>query len=129
MIARPHPLLALVVAAACNRDAAPPTATGSTMTTSSADRLVLVVDTTQPIEIGYGFQWRTAIRKVIQGALPDAEVWMSVHGADVYEGHFQCCAAEQGIEVTLRRIPQRGAALSGFVAKDGTTWEIESVKR
>jgi len=61
--------------------------------------------------------------------LPDTEVWISVHGGGTYGGHFQCCAPEQGVEVALRRIPTRPAALAGFVAKDGTIWEIVDVKR
>jgi hypothetical protein len=44
-------------------------------------------------------------------------------------GHFQCCDPEQGVQVTLKRIAARPAALSGFVAKDGAIWEIVDVKR
>ena len=99
------------------------------MITSPSDHLVLVVDTDRPIPIGYGYKWHATVKRVIKGTLPDAEVWLSVHGADVYGGHFQCCAPEQGVEVTLRRIAKRPAALGGFVAKDGTIWEIVDVKR
>jgi hypothetical protein len=118
-------LYACVIATiACNRDS-----TGSTMSNSPSDRLVLVVDTDRPIEMGYGYEWHATIKRVVEGTLPDTEVWISVHGADVYGGHFQCCAPEQGVEVALRRIPKRPTALVGFAAKDGTIWEIVDVKR
>lgn len=99
------------------------------MTNSPSERLVLVVDTDRAIEMGYGFEWHATVKRVVEGTLPDTEIWISVHGADVYGGHFQCCAPEQGVEVALRRISKRPAALAGFVAKDGIIWEIVDVKR
>lgn len=99
------------------------------MSNTASDRLVVVVDTDRALEMGYGFEWHATVKRVVEGKLADPEMWISVHGADVYGGHFQCCAPEQGVEVTLRRIAKRPAALAGFVAKDGAIWEIVDVKR
>lgn len=118
-------LLICLTAAACNRDAQGP----APMTNAPSDRLVVVVDTDRSIEMGYGYRWHATVKQVVEGKLADAELWLEVHGADVYNGHFQCCDPEQNVQVVLQRIAARPAALAGFVAKDGTVWEIVDVKK
>ena len=115
-------VLALIVSAAlgCGTDRAPRTAPPM----SNPDSLTLVVDVSAPIPIGYGNAWHAEVRKVVAGALADPHVLLSA-----FETELPCCGPHPQVEVTLRRVPNRPAALAGFVAADGTIWEMVSVKR
>lgn len=94
---------------------------------ASADTLTLVVDTSRPIPIGYGNRWHADVRQIVRGQLAEDAIWISAYRADVYDGHLK--RAEQGLEITFRRIAARPPALSGFVAADGTIWEIVAVTK
>ena len=130
-------LLALLPFTACNRDHTQPRAQ-STMPTSSNSRdaavpqveLELELDTTYKLTMGWGLVWEGKIRRVVYGQLPDATIALSTYDDPVaYEGHLTCCAPETGLIVRFTRLPEHPATLSGFVAKDGTIWEIVDVKR
>lgn len=43
---------------------------------------------------------------------------------DYYGGHFTGMKVE-GLRLTLRKVEERPAALSGFVAEDGTVWKLD----
>jgi hypothetical protein len=49
--------------------------------------------------VAYGYAWHAMLKRVVEGTMPDTEVWISMHGADVYGGHLQCYAPEQGVEL------------------------------
>jgi len=89
--------------------------------------LHLIIDTVGGDAIGYGYAWPSKVQRVVAGTLPDDAIMLHTHDADRYRGHFKCCAGERGVGLSFRRIPDMPAALQGFVARDGTIWEIVDV--
>jgi hypothetical protein len=96
----------------------------------STPELQIVVDAEYLMGMGYGHVWKARVREVKAGTLADPEVSLSTFpngdGAR-YGGRFKGLGTEQGVTLSLRRIAKRPAALVGFVAKDGTIWEVVEV--
>ena len=97
------------------------------MTVPRPTELRLIIDTAGGDAIGYGYAWPAKVQQVIDGALPDDAIMLHTHDADRYRGHFKCCSGERGVQLSFRRIGDIPAALQGFVARDGTIWEIVDV--
>ena len=125
-------LLVAALVIACNGDRStsrPPTPMPTPTSNSNWPKaeLELELDVTHKLTMGYGHVWEATVRRVIKGQLPDRVFALSTSGSDIYGGHFQCCGAERGVIVQFARIPERPAALTGFVAEDGTVWTIVDV--
>jgi hypothetical protein len=121
-----------LIAAACgrvdhNRGPAPGGKEESSMTAPASPELHLIIDTAGGDAIGYGYAWASKVQRVVAGTLPDDAILLHTHDADRYRGHFKCCGPERGVGLSFRRIHDMPAALQGFVARDGTIWEIVDV--
>lgn len=98
-------------------------------TAPPAAELRLVLDTTAGDAHGYGYAWPSRVREVLVGTLSEDAILLNTYDSDPrYRGHFACCAPEVGLELGFRRRPDLPAALEGFIAKDGTIWELVDVK-
>jgi hypothetical protein len=97
----------------------------------SSAELEIVIDARYVRGMGYGYVWRATVKQVVAGTLADGEIElrtrMDPSGA-FYGGRFSKLVDQDGVTLALRRIASRPAALVGFVAKDGTIWEVVSVK-
>ena len=93
--------------------------------------LEIVVDANHAMAMGYGHAWKATVREVVTGELADPQLnllTLANASGTFYHGRFQKLDEQHGVKLTFRRIPQRPAALAGFVAKDGTIWEIVDVQ-
>ena len=93
--------------------------------------LEIVVDAKHAMAMGYGHGWKATVREVVAGELADQEIVLRTvvnREGTRYGGHFKTVDDERGVTLTLRRIPERPAALVGFVAADGTIWELVSAR-
>jgi hypothetical protein len=89
--------------------------------------LEIVVDATFVADVGYGLVWKATVRQVGAGALADQTLHLTTFGdpdGAQYHGHFRETTEQRGVKLTLHRVAKRPAALAGFVAADGTIWEI-----
>ncbi len=96
------------------------------------DALTLVLDLEISIPLGYGNTWACEVRDVVSGELADEVI--SLHTSafvpdEIYNGYFQHYSPGRyrALEITFRRLDERPGELSGFVADDGTVWEITGV--
>lgn len=95
--------------------------------TMSTPELEITIDATHVGDIGYGRVWNATVRAVGAGALPDQTIKLTTFAnakGDFYHGHFRLPDEQRGVKLTFRKIPKRPAALAGFIAKDGTIWEL-----
>lgn len=94
-----------------------------------AEQLQIVVDASYIIGMGYGHIWKATVREVLAGTLPDREIKLSLldnSSGTLYGGQFRSGKVD-GARLTLRKIEERPAALVGFVAADGTIWQLADV--
>jgi hypothetical protein len=101
---------------------------GSNMSTAE---LEIVIDAQHVRGMGYGHVWKATVTRVVAGELVDQEIELRTRmdpGGSFYGGRFKDLDPQKGVTLTLRRIPSRPVALVGFVAKDGTIWEIVSAR-
>ncbi len=121
---------ALALGAACASDNG--NGNGNTKVSDmTKPELEIVVDAKHAMAMGYGHAWKAAVREVVSGALADKEISLRTavnREGTRYGGHFKAVEDQPGVRLTLKRIPARPAALVGFVAADGTIWEIVDVK-
>lgn len=93
--------------------------------------LQIVVDTTYAMTTGYGHAWKASVREVKVGELADPALTLLTvanREGNRYNGRFRNLGADAGVTLTLRKVAVRPAALAGFVAKDGTIWELVGVQ-
>ncbi len=127
-------IAATAAAAACGTDGsrerpAPPRPSESP--TMSTAELRIVVDATFVADLGYGLAWKATVREVGAGALADHAIHLTTFGDDdgaTYGGHFRGAAEQRGVTLTFQRVAAQPAALAGFVAADGTIWELVSAR-
>ena len=70
-------------------------------------------------------------REVGSGALADRALHLITFVDDdgaAYGGRFRTLTEQRGVTLTLHRLAARPAALAGFVAADGTIWELVSAR-
>jgi hypothetical protein len=118
-------LCASALAVACTSESKPKSEGTSAM--SSAARLTLVVDLTYVIAMGYGHRWKGTVREVRGGTLADPTINLSLMGTD-YGGVLPCCDAKSGLVLEVEPIAKAPAALEGFVAADGTVYQLVSLR-
>jgi hypothetical protein len=93
--------------------------------------LTIVVDARYLRPLGYGGVWRATVRAILEGELADRDLRLTVFndlGGRMHAGRFQH-DRETAVRLRLRSLPERPAALEGFVADDGTVWELVAVER
>jgi hypothetical protein len=95
---------------------------------SQGEILVLLLDVTHGVDIGYGRIWRANVREVRRGSLADAVISLHTFDESAYNGLLRCCEGERGLEITFRRVLERPAALVGFEASDGTIWSLREIR-
>jgi hypothetical protein len=96
----------------------------------SDEQLTIVVDAQYLISTGYGTAWRAQVREVVGGQLADDQLRLSLYedsDGRHYRGRFRMGSEAKGVRLTLHKLAKHPGALSGFVAKDGTVWEIGEV--
>jgi len=94
-----------------------------------APELTLIVDAKYSLPMGYGAFWSVTVREVAQGTLPDRQFQLSL-AEDPDHRHYGSrfnFRDEVGVKLRFYREPDRPAALTGFVAADGTTWSLIDV--
>jgi len=94
------------------------------------DQLTIVVDAQYLISTGYGTAWRAQVREVVAGQLADDLLRLSLYedgDGRRYRSRFRIGSEAKGVRLTLRKLAEHPGALSGFVAKDGSVWEIVEV--
>lgn len=97
----------------------------------SSSELEIIVDAEYLRAMGYGHLWRATVREVVAGQLADPIVELRAfddEDGEIYHGRLRARDAQRGVTLLLRRIAARPAALTGFVAADGTIWELESAR-
>ena len=98
---------------------------------SVSTQLTIIVDARYVTAMGYGNIWNATVKQVVKGGLPDAKIQLSLFdnaGGAAYHGRFRGGHEEQGVKLTLTPVPDMPAALEGFVAGDGTIWQIVAVE-
>jgi hypothetical protein len=93
--------------------------------------LEIVIDAKYVRAMGYGHIWTATVRRVVGGELADPSVALRTFDdvdGDLYHGRFQARAEQREVTLTLRRVAERPAALAGFVAADGTIWQLATAR-
>lgn len=93
-------------------------------------QLTIIVDARYVTAMGYGNIWNATVKQVVSGQLSDAKIQLSLFdnaAGTAYHGRFRGGREEQGAKLTLAPISEMPAALEGFVAGNGTIWQIVGV--
>jgi len=127
-------IAALATGPACGSDSPPvhpAPSRDSKVQDMTTPELEIVVDAKYAMSMGYGHAWKATVREVVTGTLADQQLnllTLANASAKLYRGHFQKLDEQRGVKLRLHRVAQRPSALAGFVANDGTIWEIVDVQ-
>ena len=90
--------------------------------------LQIVIDASYVVDVGFGRAWKATVRS---GALAQPAFKLTTFAdvtGELYGGRFRDTTEQRGVTLTLQRVAKRPAALAGFVAADGTIWELVSAR-
>ncbi len=125
-------VLTLAVIAACMGGAVQQIATSGDSQVAIMEPdpdLTIVVDVRLAGGISYALLWKATVKRVVHGDLPDRAFELNLSpdpGGERYSGRFQS-VAETSVKLRLRKLPEMPFALQGFVAADGTAWQLVDV--
>lgn len=95
----------------------------------SEPQLTIVVDARCDLGLSYANVWNATVRDVVSGQLADRALQLRVlpnPDGRLYQGRFRSIQ-EKSVTLRLRQLHEMPFGLEGFVATDGTIWQLIDV--
>jgi hypothetical protein len=95
----------------------------------SERQLTVVVDVRCDIGLSYANLWNATVRDVVNGQLSDRTLQLRVLSnpeGRLYAGRFRTIE-EKSVKLRFRKLDEMPFGLEGFVATDGTVWQLVDV--
>jgi hypothetical protein len=95
----------------------------------SEPQLTIIVDVRRGHGLSYCNLWNATVRSVVHGKLADRTLELRIlpnPDGRLYAGRFRSME-EKSLKLRLRQLHEMPFGLEGFVAADGTIWQLVDV--